>query len=159
MSEFHFQPAYETATRSSAETSLPCPSSKVFTVRSAGASFPLQVSVGSVPASPETLGRFSLSRAADENNERDGEDERGQREGRAAHEISLGADGCRTGERHRHPVNGGEWRRVANSSRGPFLAGQLKDSPQAQVPAALGLSIVKPCFSIVSAKSMVAPER
>ncbi|BDA65370.1 hypothetical protein MANAM107_22040 [Actinomyces capricornis] len=38
-------------------------------------------------------------------------------------------------------------------------AGQLKDSPQAQVPAALGLSMVKPCFSMVSAKSMVAPER
>ena len=35
----------------------------------------------------------------------------------------------------------------------------MKDSPQAQVPAALGLSIVKPCFSIVSAKSMVAPDR
>jgi hypothetical protein len=37
--------------------------------------------------------------------------------------------------------------------------GQLKLSPQAQELPALGLSIVKPCFSIVSAKSMVAPVR
>ena len=35
--------------------------------------------------------------------------------------------------------------------------GQLKQSPQAQELPALGLSIVKPCFSIVSAKSIVAP--
>ena len=38
-------------------------------------------------------------------------------------------------------------------------AGQLKESPQAQECPALGLSIVKPCFSIVSAKSIVAPMR
>jgi hypothetical protein len=31
--------------------------------------------------------------------------------------------------------------------------------PQAQPPLALGLSIVKPCCSIVSVKSMVAPPR
>lgn len=37
--------------------------------------------------------------------------------------------------------------------------GQLKESPQAQEPVAFGLSIVKPCFSIVSTKSMVAPPR
>jgi hypothetical protein len=36
---------------------------------------------------------------------------------------------------------------------------QLKESPQAQELPALGLSMVKPCFSIVSAKSMVAPSR
>lgn len=36
---------------------------------------------------------------------------------------------------------------------------QLKLSPQAHDPCALGLSIVKPCFSIVSTKSMVAPAR
>jgi hypothetical protein len=36
---------------------------------------------------------------------------------------------------------------------------QWKLSPQAQLPLALGLSIVKPCFSIVSAKSIVAPSR
>jgi hypothetical protein len=31
--------------------------------------------------------------------------------------------------------------------------------PHAQDPAALGLSIVKPCFSIVSEKSIVEPPR
>ncbi len=36
-------------------------------------------------------------------------------------------------------------------------ADQWKLSPQAQLPPALGLSMVKPCFSIVSAKSIVAP--
>ena len=36
---------------------------------------------------------------------------------------------------------------------------QWKESPQAQVLVALGLSMVKPCFSMVSMKSMVAPER
>ena len=35
--------------------------------------------------------------------------------------------------------------------------GQLKLSPQAQELPALGLSMVKPCFSMVSAKSIVAP--
>ncbi|GAA3703668.1 hypothetical protein GCM10022399_20410 [Terrabacter ginsenosidimutans] len=38
-------------------------------------------------------------------------------------------------------------------------AAQLKESPQAQLLPALGLSMVKPCFSIVSAKSIVAPSR
>ena len=38
--------------------------------------------------------------------------------------------------------------------RGPL---QWNESPQAQDPVAFGLSIVKPCFSIVSTKSMVAP--
>ena len=38
-------------------------------------------------------------------------------------------------------------------------AAQWKESPQAQEPPALGLSIVKPCFSIVSRKSMLAPPR
>ncbi len=38
-------------------------------------------------------------------------------------------------------------------------AGQLKLSPQAQELPALGLSMVKPCFSMVSAKSMTAPSR
>jgi hypothetical protein len=36
---------------------------------------------------------------------------------------------------------------------------QWNESPQAQEPPALGLSIVKPCFSMVSTKSMVAPPR
>jgi len=35
----------------------------------------------------------------------------------------------------------------------------LNESPQAHDPLALGLSMVKPCFSIVSTKSMVAPDR
>ena len=37
--------------------------------------------------------------------------------------------------------------------------GQWKESPQAQEPPALGLSMVKPCFSMVSTKSIVAPLR
>ena len=37
------------------------------------------------------------------------------------------------------------------------LAGQLNESPQAHEPVALGLSMVKPCFSMVSTKSMDAP--
>ena len=41
----------------------------------------------------------------------------------------------------------------------PGRTGQLKLSPQAQELPALGLSMVKPCFSIVSAKSIVAPPR
>jgi hypothetical protein len=36
---------------------------------------------------------------------------------------------------------------------------QWKLSPQAQEPPAFGLSIVKPCFSMVSTKSIVAPPR
>ena len=34
---------------------------------------------------------------------------------------------------------------------------QLNESPQAHEPVAFGLSMVKPCFSMVSTKSMVAP--
>ncbi|SER35956.1 hypothetical protein SAMN05421870_101436 [Streptomyces qinglanensis] len=41
--------------------------------------------------------------------------------------------------------------------RGPVA--QLNESPQAQEPVAFGLSIVKPCFSMVSTKSMEAPPR
>ncbi len=36
---------------------------------------------------------------------------------------------------------------------------QWNESPQAQEFCALGLSIVKPCFSMVSTKSMTAPSR
>ena len=39
------------------------------------------------------------------------------------------------------------------------VRGQWKESPQAQEPEAFGLSIVKPCFSMVSTKSMLAPLR
>ena len=34
---------------------------------------------------------------------------------------------------------------------------QLNESPQAHEPVAFGLSMVKPCFSMVSTKSIVAP--
>ena len=44
-------------------------------------------------------------------------------------------------------------------SGGRSVIAQLNESPQAQELPALGLSIVKPCFSIVSTKSMVAPPR
>ena len=43
------------------------------------------------------------------------------------------------------------------SLRGRPLAGQLNESPQAHEPVALGLSMVKPCFSMVSTKSIDAP--
>src|ERR1700754_5002224 len=36
---------------------------------------------------------------------------------------------------------------------------QLNESPQAQEPPAFGLSIVKPCFSMLSTKSITAPCR
>lgn len=36
---------------------------------------------------------------------------------------------------------------------------QWNESPQAHDPEALGLSMVKPCFWMVSSKSMVAPSR
>ena len=42
---------------------------------------------------------------------------------------------------------------------GAGAGAQWNESPQAQEPPALGLSIWKPCFSIVSAKSTVAPAR
>lgn len=37
--------------------------------------------------------------------------------------------------------------------------GLAEGAPQAQEPVAFGLSIVKPCFSMVSTKSMEAPPR
>ena len=39
------------------------------------------------------------------------------------------------------------------------LTAQWNESPQAQEFCALGLSIVKPCFSMVSTKSITAPSR
>ena len=51
-------------------------------------------------------------------------------------------------------------RTAPGGSQGRFcLSDQLKESPQAQEDVAFGLSIVKPCFSMVSTKSMVAPSR
>ncbi len=50
--------------------------------------------------------------------------------------------------------------RQGAQARDDLLAlGQWNESPQAQEPEAFGLSIVKPCFSIVSTKSMLAPLR
>ncbi len=43
--------------------------------------------------------------------------------------------------------------------RGAGRERQWNESPQAQDPVAFGLSIVKPCFSMVSTKSIVAPPR
>ena len=40
---------------------------------------------------------------------------------------------------------------------GPKGSAQLNESPHAHDPVAFGLSMVKPCFSIVSTKSMEAP--
>ncbi len=40
---------------------------------------------------------------------------------------------------------------------GRSVLNQLNESPQAHEPVAFGLSIVKPCFSMVSTKSMTAP--
>ena len=43
--------------------------------------------------------------------------------------------------------------------RRSLRSAQLNESPQAQELPALGLSMVKPCFSMVSAKSIDAPPR
>jgi hypothetical protein len=51
----------------------------------------------------------------------------------------------------------GNWPRCDPEDRS--VIAQLNESPQAQELPALGLSIVKPCFSMVSAKSIVAPSR
>jgi len=50
---------------------------------------------------------------------------------------------------------------VGTEPAGPPVVGlgQWKESPQAQEPVALGLSMVKPCRSMLSTKSMVAPVR
>jgi hypothetical protein len=48
---------------------------------------------------------------------------------------------------------------VAPRSRVGTSGDQWKLSPHAQLPCAFGLSIVKPCFWMVSSKSIVAPSR
>ncbi len=61
-----------------------------------------------------------------------------------------------------HPGQGTTRRSVASADRvhRPRTGvGQWNESPQAQEPDAFGLSIVKPCASMRSAKSMVAPVR
>ena len=45
----------------------------------------------------------------------------------------------------------------SDAGAAPAATPQLNESPQAQDPVAFGLSIVKPCFSMVSTKSIVAP--
>src|SRR3954464_8653364 len=60
------------------------------------------------------------------------------------------------------------WNHIVDDETSAFEGGALnrgrgkdqwKLSPQAQLPLAFGLSIVKPCFAMVSAKSIVAPSR
>ena len=50
-------------------------------------------------------------------------------------------------------------RRCSALARVASVDDQWNESPQAQEPVAFGLSIVKPCFSIESMKSMFAPLR
>jgi hypothetical protein len=67
--------------------------------------------------------------------------------------------GCTLGQ-HRRAIYRFAWI-GAGAARQPaaWVRRQWNESPQAQEPVALGLSIVKPCFSIVSTKSIVAPAR
>ena len=63
-------------------------------------------------------------------------------------------------QRRRPPTGHDAERARAAVASGPLGdEDQLKLSPQAQELPALGLSMVKPCFSMVSAKSIVAPSR
>ena len=73
---------------------------------------------------------------------------------------------CRTALRRSEmtakPVH--ERKRASSSDEDALLAvlaeePQWKLSPHAQLPPAFGLSIVKPCFWIVSSKSIEAPSR
>src|SRR5699024_8357910 len=86
------------------------------------------------------------------------DDERVGEATREGHEA-VGGDG--SGDGDGHPVTLRP-RGPTGSPVGPRRScgsAQPKLSPQAQELPALGLSMVKPCFSIVSAKSIVAPER
>ncbi|MDT4913584.1 MAG: hypothetical protein QOC66_2712 [Pseudonocardiales bacterium] len=57
-------------------------------------------------------------------------------------------------------IGDGPERSERSLSRSAYGSGQpQKLLPQAQPPPALGLSMVKPCCSIVSVKSTVAPPR
>ncbi len=96
-------------------------------------------------------------------------DDEGVREGTPeGHEV-VGRDGPGDGDLHddeptprrrcRSAARDAE-RARAGGGAGPLgWLRQLKLSPQAQELPALGLSMVKPCFSMVSAKSIVAPSR
>ena len=57
------------------------------------------------------------------------------------------------------PVTARRSTKLGSAGSFPAAACQWNESPQAQDPVAFGLSMVKPCFSIVSTKSMVAPPR
>lgn len=72
--------------------------------------------------------------------------------------TGTASEGHRLGNAHGRQTarcRGYAGREVSASER----SAQLKESPQAQELPAFGLSIVKPCFSIVSAKSIDAPSR
>jgi hypothetical protein len=91
------------------------------------------------------------------------DDERVREPARERHQV-VGRDGTGDGDLHgRDPIARPFWPRRSRraASRPPDVrpTDQLKLSPQAQLLPALGLSIVKPCFSIVSAKSIEAPSR
>lgn len=51
------------------------------------------------------------------------------------------------------------WKRSGGAPTCGESSAQWNESPQAQEPPALGLSMVKPCFEMVSSKSMLAPLR
>ena len=67
---------------------------------------------------------------------------------REVHQV-VGRDGPSNEYRHAQRLPGGR----------TSLCQPQNEFPHAQPPPAFGLSIVKPCFSIVSTKSMTAPER
>ena len=60
-------------------------------------------------------------------------------------------------DRRRLPHAPKRMQRGTRMSSAPRGRCQLKLSPQAQEPVAFGLSMVKPCFSMVSTKSIEAP--
>ena len=74
------------------------------------------------------------------------------------------AKGCTPGQHERRFPAGNRLSsrptgRGAPAGPAQEVVGQWKLSPQAQEPVALGLSMVKPCFSMESTKSIVAPLR
>ena len=68
--------------------------------------------------------------------------------------VALGPAAPQTRQSRRQPPCVGGRRRLRRGVRA-----QWKESPQAQELCALGLSMVKPCFSMLSAKSISAPSR
>ena len=76
---------------------------------------------------------------------------------REGHEVISG-DGSGDDDIHPPDPTGDTWSTL-RSPTALIRVCQWNESPQAQDPVALGLSIVKPCFSMVSTKSMIAPFR